>query len=634
LDPDGDIATWNAGAQRLKGYTAGEVLGKNISIYYPKDDVEKGKPQQLLREATANGSVTTQGWRLRKDGSQFWAEVSLTALFEPDGRVKGFAKIIRDITDLRESRLALEAKQTELRAVLESTPDAVLMVNHAGDILFANSSTEAMFGYSHHELIGKKEEILVPRSHKRHHAQHREAYAKAPHARPMAAGLELYGLKKDGSEFAVEISLGPVGGDGEPRIVASVRDVTEHRRLERELQNRKIQELAQVLIRELDGRIVQWNAGMKRMYGFSRGEAVGAISHELLRTTFPAALGTIEADLLRTGYWEGELVHRRKDGSRIYVNSYWVLHCDKDGKPRLILESSTDITALKEAEAQTRLLNRELEHQNADLTLAKALIEAQTQKIAVAAKMSALGEMAGGMAHEINNPMGIIHARASDLMEFAEERDAVPSRVVIETMEKIRNTASRVTKITQGLRKFARESHNDPVTQVFLKDIIDDTLSFCTQRLKQSAVELRLAPIQASLEVSCRPTEISQVLLNLLNNSLDAVQTLPEKWVELSAQDTGSELEISVMDSGSGIPENVRERMGQPFFTTKEIGRGTGLGLSISRGIVEAHGGHLTLDTSSKHTRFVVTLPKSHLVHAETVSAGPHDQHNLRALSG
>jgi C4-dicarboxylate-specific signal transduction histidine kinase len=206
-------------------------------------------------------------------------------------------------------------------------------------------------------------------------------------------------------------------------------------------------------------------------------------------------------------------------------------------------------------------------------------------------------------------------------MEAAEELEAVPSRTVIEAMEKIRSTAARVTKITLGLRKFAREAHSDPVTEALVSEIVDDTLSFCTQRLKQHSVDLRLQPIPANLRIGCRPTEIAQVLLNLLNNAVDAVQELPEKWIELSVQDEGGDLEISVTDSGTGIPERVREKMGQPFFTTKEVGQGTGLGLSISQGIVKAHGGKLTLDSECRNTRFVISLPKSVVMSKEAALA-------------
>ena len=225
--------------------------------------------------------------------------------------------------------------------------------------------------------------------------------------------------------------------------------------------------------------------------------------------------------------------------------------------------------------------------------------------------MSALGEMAGGMAHEINNPMGIIHARASDLIEVASESETVPSQTVVATMEKIRNTATRVTKITMGLRKFARETRGDPAAETGVRQILDETLPFCMERLKQNSVELRVAPVEQSLRINCRPTEISQVLLNLLNNAVDAVEPLGEKWVELQVKSAGKEVEISVTDSGRGIPKHFRDKVGQPFFTTKQVGHGTGLGLSISRGIVEAHGGSLHLDAESEHTRFVVTLPKA-----------------------
>lgn len=175
----------------------------------------------------------------------------------------------------------------------------------------------------------------------------------------------------------------------------------------------------------------------------------------------------------------------------------------------------------------------------------------------------------------------------------------MPSRTIMETMAKICSTAERVTKITLGLRKFARETRSDPLMGASVQEIVEDTLSFCTQRMKQYAINLRVPSISPASRVGCKPAEISQVLLNLLNNAVDAVHSLPEKWIELSVTETGKFWEIAVTDSGRGIPPNIREKMGQPFFTTKEVGKGTGLGLSISRGIVGAHGGHLALDAES-----------------------------------
>jgi PAS domain S-box-containing protein len=610
LDAKGRVETWNNGAERMKGYSAAEVIGKTIELFYSPEEVRDGIPRRLLETAASRGSVRTEGWRKRKDGTRFWANVTITALFEENGQVKGYAKATHDATEIKRIHDELEAKEEELRVVVESAPDGVLMTDDRGTILFVNGRAENIFGYHREELLGKKIEILVPAKKRAAHVSQRVGYQKESHTRPMGMGLELNGLRKDGTEFPVEISLSPVKSAKDRRFVASVRDITERRNLEQELQTSKIQDLAQIMIRDVDGRILRWNSGMENMYGFSRDDAEGAVSHVLLRTEFPEELLKIEAELLRTGTWKGELVHQTKDGKSIVVNSRWVLHRDKDGKPARVLESSTDVTAMKEAQEKARELNTVLEQKNADLITAKSLIEAQTQKIALAAKMSALGEMAGGMAHEVNNPMGIIHARASDLMEIAENCETVPAELVRTTMDKIRKTSSRVTTITMALRRFARETRGDAAQDTGVGEILDETLPFCMERLKQSSVELRIAPVAKSLRIDCRPTEISQVILNLLNNAVDAVGPLPNKWVEVQVRGVEEEVEISVMDSGSGIPEKLRDKIGQPFFTTKMIGQGTGLGLSISKGIIEAHGGRLSLDAECEHTRFLVRLPK------------------------
>ena len=400
LDEQGRVATWNTGAQRIDGYTAAEILGRTTDIFYSAEEVAMGKPKELLAQAADRGSISTEGWRTRKDGTRFWAEVTITTLFEETGRVKGYAKTTKDVTELKRSQNALAAKEEELRVVVESAPDAVLMTDERGTIVFANGRVESMFGYRREELLGKKVEVLVPAKHRGAHIGRRSGFQQEPHTRPMGMGLDLNGLRKNGTEFPVEISLSPVESGKERRFIASVRDISERRTLELELQTTKIQELAQIMIRDLNGRILRWSLGMGRIYGYTREEAEGKISHQLLQTEFPELLESMEAELLHRGYWEGELVHRRKNGTKINVTSSWVLQRDKDGKPTRVLESSTDITALKEAEEKAKELNRALERQNADLTMAKALIEAQTQKIAIAAKMSALGEMAGGMAHE------------------------------------------------------------------------------------------------------------------------------------------------------------------------------------------------------------------------------------------
>jgi C4-dicarboxylate-specific signal transduction histidine kinase len=164
--------------------------------------------------------------------------------------------------------------------------------------------------------------------------------------------------------------------------------------------------------------------------------------------------------------------------------------------------------------------------------------------------------------------------------------------------------------IVSELKAFSRDSTHDEYTQAPLRKLVTETLDLCHARLLSKEIRLSVSEIPDSWEIECRPSQISQVLLNLLNNAYDAALGQAERWVTLEARDTGSSFEITVMDSGPGIPKEVARKIMDPFFTTKPPGKGTGLGLSISSNIMTDHGGSLSLDTKSPHTRFVMVLPK------------------------
>jgi C4-dicarboxylate-specific signal transduction histidine kinase len=226
--------------------------------------------------------------------------------------------------------------------------------------------------------------------------------------------------------------------------------------------------------------------------------------------------------------------------------------------------------------------------------------------------MSALGEMAGGVAHEINTPLGVICLRLEQMEECLAEGD-INSLDFLEALHIVRQTADRIAKIVNGLRFFAREGRRGIPEITNLGAVVEDTLSLCRERFAAQGVQLEDLRDQAlnSVQCVCRSVEISQVFLNLLNNAFDAVQALDSKWIKIQVVDVGNNIELSVTDSGQGIPHHVQEKMMQPFFTTKEIGKGTGLGLSISKGILEEHGGRLYFDNSCPNTRFVMVLPKA-----------------------
>lgn len=258
-------------------------------------------------------------------------------------------------------------------------------------------------------------------------------------------------------------------------------------------------------------------------------------------------------------------------------------------------------------------LSQAINKMAASLLEAKNQIVKQQELLVLNSKMSSLGEMATGIAHEINTPLAVIALRVALLKEACNaENFAVSGRkVVIDACAIIERTTHRIAKIITGLRAFARDGISDPFQPADIQSIIDDTLDLCGERFRSSGVDLQVKMPESKLFLSCRATQISQVLLNLLSNSFDAIEELSQKWIKIEVLDLNDEIELSVTDSGHGIAPAIRSKLAQPFFTTKDVGKGTGLGLSISRGIVMDHGGRLFLDEQSENTRFVIVLPKN-----------------------
>lgn len=227
------------------------------------------------------------------------------------------------------------------------------------------------------------------------------------------------------------------------------------------------------------------------------------------------------------------------------------------------------------------------------------------------AKMSALGAMAGGIAHELNNPLSIIVGKATQTKERLKKGD-LPKDKIIEAFEKIESVSGRMAKIIHGMRTFSRDATQDELRDESLKVLVDESMELCRDRLKKFDVSLEVSDF-SSLKIPCRATQISQVLLNLIANSVDAISALPERWIKIEHRCERGFLFLTVTDSGKGIPEDIARNLMTPFFTTKEVGKGTGLGLSISKGILEKHNGSLTLNSKCPHTQFCLKLPLSNL---------------------
>ena len=235
LDAEGRVFTWNSAAERIKGYRAGEIIGQHLSRFYTKEDVANGKPEIALKTAAAQGTFEGEGWRIRKDGSRFWANVTITAIHDKNGRPLGFWKITRDFSKRKESQEAVRLSEERFHSLFEFSPDAIIVTDAHGNIAETNGQVEKFFGYDRNELAGQSVEILVPERFRQIHPSYRETYSAHARTRPMGSGLDLCGRRKDGTEFPVDIMLSPVQTESGKLILTVIRDLSEKKRAEEEL---------------------------------------------------------------------------------------------------------------------------------------------------------------------------------------------------------------------------------------------------------------------------------------------------------------------------------------------------------------------------------------------------------------
>jgi signal transduction histidine kinase len=236
---------------------------------------------------------------------------------------------------------------------------------------------------------------------------------------------------------------------------------------------------------------------------------------------------------------------------------------------------------------------------------AKAQEEARRVQSLEASRLSLVGEMAGGVAHEINNPLAVIDGNVDLLRQRLRVREPSVER----SLEKINLMVVRIAKIVRGLLIFSGQTEESYREHCTIQKVIEGALDFYAQKAGSAGIKMAVCVPPETPLVAVNPPQISQVILHLLTNSFDAVAKLDDKWIRIEVKAEGQWVLVIVTDSGHGIPEKVADKIMQPFFTTKEIGKGTGLGLSVSRGIMMSHGGSLELDRTSPNTRFVMSLP-------------------------
>ena len=324
LDKEGRIVTANAGAARIKGYSASEIIGQNFSCFFSQDEQKRGRPQEILRLAVAHGRHEDQGIRVRKNGSQFLAGTTCTALWDADNKLRGFWEISRDLSEAEESG-------AKFRGLLEAAPDAMVVVNEGGEIVLVNLQAEKQFGYHRDELLGQSVRSIVPQGFAERLVADGLRSAADALAQQIGTGIELTARRKDGSEFPIEIMLSPLRNEEGVLVTAAIRDISVRNAADKHLaqmENRfrgllEAAPDAMVVVNER-GEIVLLNLQAEKQFGYRRDELLGQKVSNIVPQGFAERLvadGLRSADdalaqQIGTGI---ELTARRKDGSEFPI---------------------------------------------------------------------------------------------------------------------------------------------------------------------------------------------------------------------------------------------------------------------------------------------------------------------------
>jgi len=238
LDPTGLVVTWNTGAEHIKGYRAAEAIGKHFSLFYTPEDVASGKPERELEIAAAEGRLEDDGCRVRKDGSRFWVNVVITAFRNDAGELMGFVQVIRDMTEQRARDYALREAEERMRSVVNHVIDGIITIDERGLVESFNPAAEKTFGYPAVEVVGRNVSMLMPEPHHSGHDGYLANYLRTHQSKIIGIGREVEGVRSDGSIFPMELAVSEFNLAGRRYFTGIIRDITERKRLERELHKR------------------------------------------------------------------------------------------------------------------------------------------------------------------------------------------------------------------------------------------------------------------------------------------------------------------------------------------------------------------------------------------------------------
>jgi two-component system, cell cycle sensor histidine kinase and response regulator CckA len=583
------IVLVNLQTEKLFGYRREELLGQAIEVLVPER--LRGRHRGHRAGFMGHPQVRPMGaglelYGLRKDNTEFPIEISLSPIQTGDGSLVCAA--IRDITD----RKRIEER---LRRLLDSAPDAMVIAGNDGRIVLVNTQTEKLFGYKREELLGQPVEVLVPERFWNHHQKHRSNYMNNPQARAMGAGSELYSLKKDGTEFPVEISLSPQETDEGILVSSTIRDITERKRVDDALRQSEanframIEGTYGVYRATPEGRLLVVNDALVKMLGYESAEELLALN--------------LATDIFDNGEYTPLMFDQpgtRKQFAK--VEAHWKR---KDGK---ILPVELSGRAVRDDSG--KMLYFEVIAENV------SNVRGVEQRLRHVQKMEAIGRLAGGIAHDFNNVLGVIVAYSEMLVEKLHDDTELSPLVAA-----ISKAVERGGTLTRQLLAFSRQQVLEPRV-ISLSEHLEGIKDMLARVIGED-IQLEILPGNAKLRVKVDPTQLEQVVMNLVVNARDAMPDGGRLAIETSEIDIdadycsrnpearpGRHVMMAVTDSGCGMTSEVLSRIFEPFFTTKEQGKGTGLGLATIYGIVKQSGGHVSAYSEiGQGTTFKVYLP-------------------------
>jgi PAS domain S-box-containing protein len=360
LDPEGLVTTWNKGAEFINGYRSDEIIGRHFSHVYRHEDVVQGRPEHELAIAAAEGRFADEGWRVRKDGTSFWAEVVMTPIYDDGGKLSGFSKVVRDISVRKDAEKHLAQMESRYRGLLEAAPDAMVVVSQGGQIVLLNVQAEKRFGYSRDELLGQKVTNIIPDGFAERLIADDLRSAEDALAQQIGTGIELTGRRKDGGEFPIEIMLSPLDSAEGILVTAAIRDISIRKDAEKHLAQmegryRGLLEAAPdaMVVVNPGGQIVLLNLQAEKQFGYSRDELVGQKVKNIIPEGFAERLiadGTrTAAEALAQQIGTGiELTGRRRDGSEFPIEL--MLSPLDSAEGILVTAAIRDISVRKDAE--------------------------------------------------------------------------------------------------------------------------------------------------------------------------------------------------------------------------------------------------------------------------------------------